>query len=1723
MSDVKRQRKNRMYARICKILAGIFLAVFVAVSAGIVYAEESENRSLQNGSFEEGQTWETSYSQIKQDLVPSCNTTAIDGRIELFRKNKGTYFKDVTLEPSDGSYGAELNADEESTLYQNVHTTPSSVYKWGLDHGARNGTDTMALVIGPGQSVAPSKPDKNGRDQFMQMVDWLIEQGKTSVKTEAGLGEILTVYSKKFAAAGTFEDNAGNNAFSMTPSTIYTEEWHIWIMSSCRAESDTNPWNSYGSNADEDPENSNGSESNELDLSKYYLYTVPEGQTETLFGFVSVGVYDTIATAGKEKTYGNFLDNINFELYHPLSGSTTNHGSAVIVGSDETSGSIGATDGFEVTVDHQLTTYVTDGNPLKIQAIVKKSDADEGCEFVGVYYTKLDENGNPVTVFLQKAGNEIEDTGELTDEQKNEKWIRSTNLSNDVIYTYYLNGITSPTNLHFVFIKNPTITYDPNGGKDYDVNSIFNTDEDRNVYNFKPADGFSDEEAGTNYRFIDPYTSHAAEGQNDGWKFTGWLLTGDTVENIPSDLDLINQDQLGQMILPAEHIVACDYSFEGVAGQKNAQYFKIYNMTEVSLTKQINRLGETVSGVQWNSGEDASYANVHRGLTMVAQWRWRQAFIPQIGSNDTYTDSASGGTVEITSVTDLSDGNYDDAYNEEGGKAYFAETNETVTVRAAAKDGFTFEGWYDQNGKLISTNAVYSFVETKESVNTFYARFSGSVTQTYIRQIQNGDIWENVTDDKYGTLDRYTYTDVAGTSISSTATAGKGYLFDGWYDKDGQPVPDEMLTNNGVTIRYTTTADANYFARFRVIEYAVTYDLAGGSGMISYDQTYYHSNVDSTKSTVAVTDTVPSKENYVFDGWELKGSSDTVAGSFGVDKYWNNSAVVGDLSDGKGVFNLKALWKEQEVLIRYQTASSGGSVETESETVKILSGTVSGSEAQPDEGYYFVGWYDDPNCAGKPVSTDLHYTPEKVSATYYAKFAPEKTVVITVTGNNATKEYNGSEQMVSGYAVTYAVDGVAVSCPDGIELTANESEELNKIAKGTDVTEAGYPMALSISDFTVVDHSAEYAYRLIVNPGKLIITPKAVTITVTGNTDTKNYTGNEQTVEGFTFEGNPSGVSVTLKSGKSAVARGTDVSDTKYMMGLTEDFFKATGEKSSNYSVTWKVNDGWLEIKKSDRPANAQISAIDYNAPYDGSAHGITVCGAVLPGDIVYYSNNGIDWSTEAPSRTDVQKGETVYVKVESPGYKTAETNASITIIPRLITITADSAEKVYDGDALEKESFTTTVQTEKSPDEGLLPGHSVTAVVSGSQTKIGSSDNTVGSAVIKAGDTDVTENYYILYQKGTLSVTGADHIALTKTPVQTDVSTGETITWNVTVQNNGDNDVRGLILTDTMDGAIVSAPDGVDLTDFALSAGSKVEITVTYKNAAAGVYTNHVEVSQPKYDKNHENATEKIAECDSARVIVSDPFVPPVEPDDPVLNKKDHVAYIIGYPDLTVRPEEKITRGEVATIFFRLLTDDSRAAFWYQINDYSDVSVSDWYNNAISTLSNAGILSGYPDGTFRPDAPISRAEFAAIAVGFSKTIYNGETGFSDVDENHWAYRFISLAEHLGWISGYPDGTFRPDQTITRAEAMSLVNRVLERVAEAENMLPDMQTWPDNQPGTWYYEAVQEATNSHEYIRTDKPVPDLDFCYEKWQKITDIPDWAALENTWSILNGKQRD
>lgn len=223
------------------------------------------------------------------------------------------------------------------------------------------------------------------------------------------------------------------------------------------------------------------------------------------------------------------------------------------------------------------------------------------------------------------------------------------------------------------------------------------------------------------------------------------------------------------------------------------------------------------------------------------------------------------------------------------------------------------------------------------------------------------------------------------------------------------------------------------------------------------------------------------------------------------------------------------------------------------------------------------------------------------------------------------------------------------------------------------------------------------------------------------------------------------------------------------------------------------------------------------------------------------------------------------------------------------------------------------------------------------------------------------------------------------------------------------------------------------------------------------------------------------------------------------MLNGKDHFAYIVGYPDKTVHPQSSITRAEVATIFFRLLTEETRTANATKTNKYADVSSDKWYNQAVSTLSAMGIIKGDSRGNFNPNAPITRAEFAAIAARFDKTENVAAASFGDV-ATHWAKPEISVAANNGWINGYTDGTFHPDSRITRAEAMAMINRVLQRLPESKaDLLDGMIQWSDNaDTSKWYYLAVQEATNSHYYeLKANQ--------HEKWTKLRENRDWTQLE------------
>ncbi|MCL2153519.1 MAG: S-layer homology domain-containing protein [Oscillospiraceae bacterium] len=238
--------------------------------------------------------------------------------------------------------------------------------------------------------------------------------------------------------------------------------------------------------------------------------------------------------------------------------------------------------------------------------------------------------------------------------------------------------------------------------------------------------------------------------------------------------------------------------------------------------------------------------------------------------------------------------------------------------------------------------------------------------------------------------------------------------------------------------------------------------------------------------------------------------------------------------------------------------------------------------------------------------------------------------------------------------------------------------------------------------------------------------------------------------------------------------------------------------------------------------------------------------------------------------------------------------------------------------------------------------------------------------------------------------------------------------------------------------------------------------------------------------------------------------------PESPFIT--DHVAYIIGYPDGSVRPESNVTRAEVATVFFRLLTDEFRGDYWTRDNPYQDSSYSDWFNIAVSVMNKMEIITGYPDGLFKPNAAITRAELAAVAARFANIMQMSGSNiqnFSDIG-GHWAEADIDYAAVIGWVNGYPDGTYGPNQPITRAEFMTLVNRVLERAPENDGDLldDDMVHWPDNKVSSWYYLAVQEATNSHDFEDKGIAVPGLGFNYERWVAVGPNPDWLALETVW---------
>lgn len=590
---------------------------------------------------------------------------------------------------------------------------------------------------------------------------------------------------------------------------------------------------------------------------------------------------------------------------------------------------------------------------------------------------------------------------------------------------------------------------------------------------------------------------------------------------------------------------------------------------------------------------------------------------------------------------------------------------------------------------------------------------------------------------------------------------------------------------------------------------------------------------------------------------------------------------------------------------------------------------------------------------------------------------------VTLESNSGKFTYNGKDHSVSGYDVITKAD-------NGKDVKV-DAEFIGVSASRTEKDVGSYPVTFKFKGNLVdkegligkIDSNLYYIVS-DVKEGTLTIEKikDEVTVKITGNTKTVTYNGKEHNVTGYATDVGDKPITVALKDGKVAEAKGTDVGT--YYMQLTAAGFVVTSDIYANIKVI--VEDGWLKINRRPMPPvnpsitdkiTVEITGNSDSVVYDGTEHSVKDYTVKISDS--RYTEKDFTFSGKALA-SGVNAG-TYEMGLKADQFK--NTNARfknvefiikadgvLTITQRPLTITAGSAEGIA------------PVTCDEYTVEGLATGDKVDSVkITGIQSEPGESPNVASDAVIKnAKGEDVTANYKITYVDGVLKA---------------------------------------------------------------------------------------------------------------------------IE----VLNKEIHFNYVIGYTDGTIRPSNNISRAEVATIFFRLLTDEARTQYDKTTSSFSDIKDGAWCCRAVSTLTNMGIIKGYTDGTFRPNADITRAELATIIARFAKLDVNTKT-FSDIT-GHWAQKSIELAAGNGWINGYEDGTFRPNKSIIRAETFAMINRVLDRQTESvSDLLPtsEMNMWSDNlNENAWYYKDVQEATNYHKCDRVGDSV------YEKWtEKVPDI-DWASYQ------------
>lgn len=1611
--DIKGDWKKRA---VCGLMV---LAMALSLLPTSILAADTRSvtdNAIKNGSFEEPAFVAKDSPQWPANNVPGWDTTASDKLIEFGSTRKTGTVPHIWGKPDipDGDQFAELNADEESTLYQYATTVGGNVYEWGLSHRGRYGIDQMAVIIGPKQNVDPAKPSKDGRDQFMQMTDW-VRQNAVDIP-QTGCTQKITVYSKKFAANGGFQNDIGDSAFSASPSDVYTEKWNVWIIGT-----NSDAWGNYGTNS---PAYAAGK------LAYSCRYAVPDGQTETVFAFCSY-------SAAGGKTCGNLIDNIHFSLYQTITAAATAEGSGFI---GVPTGNVSE---YYPIGSSMSELVVANGSTITVKAVEPESG---DVQFVGAYVTRQTQTG------LEK------------------EFIPAASWKpDDGTYTYtYVHPVKEPADIVLVFVKKPMVIYEANGGNRYTYG-----DNGTNAVSFAQQAG-----SGGVLKEREPYTAQAAETTKDGWRFDGWLL--------PQN----------DKVLPTVHTVSYDAERETFTFAAN--------------------------------GETTELESV--GATLIAQWRWRQRFVTASRVKDAdgkvssdFQENAGCGTVEIV-------GNVGESVaNNPAAKDYFASASERVTVTAAANAGYEFIGWYQQvdgeKYELVSSKPTHSYTVSREGVQTIYARFAPTHTVTYQwTETQN----ECPTDeeleaagktlpaaatvmdgDNYpiSTVYKANETSIPGTKRENDVTVYGEWTFSGWRDEQNQ-----IREVNLVNIRGNRTL-TGYWTFEPNTKFTLTYQVAEDgiwtpsilSALAAKKQYFRTEPVTAanaptyTSGELYVDSELTLKGTWTFRGWkrndtgatveangkfEMPGNDVTLTGqwSFTPDTY----TVSYDIGKGTGTkpephnsYDYYAL-PDKSGCVKASGIPFGASIK-----LRDFNGTA------PD-GTYFAGWslFDPTNAdlgtiethgPGAVVDDETLQITKNGShhVTLYAVYKPVGTATVefdatpaeggtvslrsgsftvagsTVTGGNvvSTAEPKAGWHFAGWYKETGS-DKTKVTeglSGDGLTLTVTSDMMQSLTENGTPVREVRYVAVFETNTFTVCFDA---------NGGEGSMGDQ----TFGGANSPRNLTKNAFSKAGYEFDGwaeysdeeKPSHGTGTIYRDGALFENVTTYQGKQIENGDTIILY-AQWREIEHVTITYTAfpdSLGSVALNSKSKAAVQNDPAVQSEIIYEKvNPETGEIVGATAK---VNHGSVFTGWYNDL-TKENVETSETFVPKKQNDRYVSASYVAYFRPYRYTLHYEANGGTgKKMDDQIFQHGQILPLNDCTYSREGYDFMGWSMSA----DNVKQFDNKAEVGfSSLLQTSDEPKDNAEATLYavwqeQRVTIGYVSSD------TELGT-VTVGSETIWAV----NG-----------TSDGSIAQPKSGARFDGWYSADGTLLWTDLKFvPTRADGTVWQGTTYYAHFSAKRSPSTPSTPAKPDETK--------PTLAPIPEMLNGEDHYAYLLGYEDGTVRPNGSISRAEVATVLFRLLKDDVRMQNLTKDNAYSDVPDTAWYAAAVSTLSKMGVISGYPDGTFRPNAPITRAEFAAMIARFDETAKSADTPFTDIS-GHWAENAIGKAYGNGWVEGSSKTVFCPESNLTRAETATLLNRVLHRLPEKESdLLANQIVWPDNPETFWGYLAIQEATNSHEYER----------------------------------------